>query len=96
LVDAGVPQAEYAALYRRAAGEHWRTMYLPVAALAPAAFGAELAFKALRRAAPVTRHQLRRTTWSARYDCSRAERELGWRPRVDVAEGLRRCFGAVG
>lgn len=96
LVDAGVPQAEYAALYRRAAGEHWRTIYLPVAALAPVAFGAELAFKALRRAAPVTRHQLRRTTWSARYDCSRAERELGWRPRIDVAEGLRRCFGAVG
>jgi len=95
VVDANVPQAQYAASYRDAAGEHWRACYLPANWLRPAAHAAEVAGKLLRRAAPLTRHQLERTTWSAYYDCGRAERELGWRPRVGWADGLRRTFAAV-
>lgn len=94
IVDTNVPQAEYAARYREAAGEHWRSFYVPAGLLLPAARVAELAGRALRRPAPLTRHQLQRTTWSARYDCRRAERELGWRPSVDLTEGLRRSFAA--
>jgi nucleoside-diphosphate-sugar epimerase len=43
----------------------------------------------------VTYHQVRRATQSALYDCSRAERVLGWRPMVSVAEGLRRTFASL-
>lgn len=95
VVDANIPQAEYAQRYREAAREHWRPLYIPAALLMPAARGAEIGFKLLRRASPLTRHQLRRTTWSAYYDCARAERELGWRPQVELAEGLRRSFAAT-
>jgi nucleoside-diphosphate-sugar epimerase len=95
IVDCNVPQAEYARLYREAAGEHWQPLYVPAALLLPAARLAELGFGLLRRASPLTRHQLRRTTWSAYYDCGRAERELGWQPRVALAEGLRRSFATV-
>jgi nucleoside-diphosphate-sugar epimerase len=95
VVDANVPQREYAARYRSAAGEHWYPLYLPAGPLVLLALGAELAGKLARRAAPLTRHQLYRTTWSAHYDCARAERELGWRPRVDWIEGLRRSFKAA-
>ncbi len=95
VVDTTVPHAEYARCYRRAAGQRWRAIYVPTRLLVPVAFGAELAGKVLRRTPPLTRHQLRRTTWSAYYDCARAEHELGWRPRIDLREGLRRCFAAA-
>ncbi|MBI1814322.1 MAG: NAD-dependent epimerase/dehydratase family protein [Deltaproteobacteria bacterium] len=95
VVDANVPQVEYTERYRQAAGEHWRAVYIPAAPLMPMARAAELVFRLIGRSAPLTRHQLRRTTWSAYYDCGRAERELGWRPRVDLAEGLRRAFAVV-
>jgi nucleoside-diphosphate-sugar epimerase len=92
IVDVNVPQAEYVRLYREACGERWWPAYLPAGVLMPVAGAAELAGKLLRRAAPITRHQLQRTTWSAYYDCGRAERELGWRPRAGLADGLRGCF----
>jgi nucleoside-diphosphate-sugar epimerase len=95
IVDTTVGQAEYSVLYRQAARQQWRAVYVPAALLLPLAYGVEIAARSLRRAPPLTRHQLRRTTWSARYDVTRAERELGWRPRVDVREGLRRCFDSL-
>ncbi|HVN86600.1 MAG TPA: NAD-dependent epimerase/dehydratase family protein [Candidatus Binatia bacterium] len=94
VVDANVRQAEYAAQYRRLAHQRWYPIYLPASLLMPAARVAEVVGRLTRRSAPLTRHQLRRTTWSAFYDCTRAERELGWRPRVDWVEGLRRSFNA--
>ena len=95
VVDANVPQQEYTMRYRDAAGERWRAFYVPAALLMPLARAAEVAASLARRAAPLTRHQLRRTTWSASYDRTRAERELGWRPRVDWVDGLRRSFAAA-
>ncbi|MBI4514421.1 MAG: NAD-dependent epimerase/dehydratase family protein [Deltaproteobacteria bacterium] len=95
VVDANVPHAEYARRYRQAAGQQWQAVYVPAGLLMPLARCAELASAVIRRAAPLTRHQLRRATWSAFYDCARAERELGWRPQVDLEEGLRRSFAAI-
>jgi 2-alkyl-3-oxoalkanoate reductase len=95
LVDVNVPQREYERRYRAAAGEHWRAVHVPGALLLPVARCAELAGGLLRRQPPLTRHQLRRTTWSAYYDCRRAETELGWQPQVDLADGLRRCFAVA-
>lgn len=95
IVDDNIRQADYLALYRAASGETWRAFFLPVGAVALAALAAERTLRLLRRRSPVTYHQVRRTTRSARFDCSRAERVLGWRPNVSIAEGLRRVFASL-
>lgn len=95
IVDANMPQAEYAALYRDACGESWRPMFLPVGMIAAAAWGLERALRLARRRSPVTYHQIRRATRRAYYDCSRAEHLLGWRPAVSVPEGLRSTFASL-
>jgi len=95
VVDSNVAQSELVAAYRAAAGESWRTVYLPVGLVAGAAWCAEHALRMARRRSPVTYHQIRRATDSAWYDCSRAEQLLGWRPRVELHEGLRRSFASL-
>ena len=95
IVDDNVRQADYLALYRAASGETWRSFFLPVRVVALAALLAERGLRLLRRRSPVTYHQVRRATQSALYDCSRAERVLGWRPNVSVEEGLRRAFASL-
>jgi nucleoside-diphosphate-sugar epimerase len=95
IVDDNVEQAHYLMLYRAASGETWRAFFLPVRGVALAALLAERGLRLLRRRSPVTYHQVRRATQSARYDCSRAERVLGWRPGVGVEEGLRRVFASL-
>ncbi|HVM95454.1 MAG TPA: hypothetical protein VMT89_03645, partial [Candidatus Acidoferrales bacterium] len=76
-------------------GESWRPVYLPVGLLATGAWWAERILRLARRRSPVTYHQIRRATDSAWYDCSRAEQVLGWRPRVDLNEGLRCAFASL-
>jgi nucleoside-diphosphate-sugar epimerase len=95
IVDANVPQGEYVYLYRAASGERWRPVFLPVGAVAAAAWVAERALRLARRRSPVTYHQVRRATQGALYDCNRAERVLGWRPAVGIEEGLRRTFASL-
>ncbi|MBI3782724.1 MAG: NAD-dependent epimerase/dehydratase family protein [Deltaproteobacteria bacterium] len=95
LVDENVTQAELVAAYRAASREAWRPLYLPVGLIAAAAWFVERTFGLARRRSPITYHQIRRSTDSAWYDCSRAEQILGWHPRVDLKEGLRRAFDAL-
>jgi nucleoside-diphosphate-sugar epimerase len=95
VVDENARQADYTAAYRTAARERWRPVFLPVATLKIAARVLERALGVVGRRSPVTYHQLRRATDSAWYDCTRAERVLGWRPAVSVREGLHRSFAAV-
>jgi len=57
-----------------------------------AALAAELAGKLLRRSVPVTRYRLGTIRSVPHFDCSAAERALGWRPRVGVRGGLLRTF----
>lgn len=92
LVDAHVPQAEHLRHYRRFAGERWCPVYVPASLLMPLAWSVEWGGRLVGRQPPVTRHQLRRMSWSGRYDCSRAMRELGWQPRVPFEDALRRSF----
>lgn len=95
IVDANVAQAAYTSSYRQLSGESWRAVYLPVGAVALASRVLERAFRLARRRSPITYHQVRRTTQSAHYDCSRAEQLLGWQPAVSVPEGLRRTFESL-
>ncbi len=95
VVDANVPQTELVAAYRAAAGEGWRPVFLPVRLIAAAAWGVERGCRLARRRPPVTRHQIQRATRRAFYDCSRAEQLLGWRPAVDIQEGLQRSFASL-
>lgn len=95
VVDANVPQRELTTEYRSLAGESWRPFYLPVDLVATAAWFAERILRLARRRSPVTYHQIRRATNRAWYDCSRAEQLLGWRPRIDVREGLTGAFASL-
>lgn len=94
IVDENVAQADYASLYRFISGERWRPLYLPVRAVALAAWAAERALRLARRRSPVTYHQVRRATDGAIFDCTRARDVLGWTPRVSVRQGLEACFAA--
>lgn len=96
IVDANVVQAAYVAEYRRVSGERWHPVFLPVGAVAVAALVLERALRLARRRSPITYHQVRRATLSARFDCSCAQEVLGWTPAVGVSEGLRRAFSALG
>jgi nucleoside-diphosphate-sugar epimerase len=92
IVDGDVAQDEYLAAYRRASGERWRPVFLPVGTVAVGALVIERCLRVARRRAPLTYHQVRRATDRAWYDCSRAQRVLAWRPAVGLEEGLRRTF----
>lgn len=92
IVDDNVRQSEYAKLYRSISGERWRPLFLPVNAVALAAWAAERGLGLARRRSPVTYHQVRRATDGAVFDSSRARAVLGWQPRVNVRQGLEACF----
>jgi nucleoside-diphosphate-sugar epimerase len=95
LVDDNVRQADYLPAYRRASGEQWRAVFLPVPLVAAAALVLERGLRLARRRSPITYHQVRRATDSAFYDCPRAERVLGWQPAIGLQEGLRRTFASL-
>lgn len=94
LVDPQVPLRRYVAAYRRAAAATWRPVFVPAALVIPAAGAAAALFRLAGRRPPVTPHQIRRATWSATYDCSRAATELGWRSRIGLEEGLQASLSA--
>lgn len=94
IVDVHARQADYARLYRQAAGARWHPVYAPLALLRAAVSGAERAAGMLGRRSPITRHQVERTLRSATFTTHRAHDELGWQPRVPIDEALRRTFAA--
>jgi predicted dehydrogenase/nucleoside-diphosphate-sugar epimerase len=75
-----------------AAAEGLRPLAVPAAILQSAAFGCEVLGRVLGRDVPLTRYRLRSTFARVRFDCGRAARDLGWRPRAAV---LTPAFVAV-
>lgn len=92
VVDTHAQQGDYARLYRRVRGGRWLSVYVPPRVLGTGIGLVEKAMGALGRRSPITRHQVERTLRSARFDGTRAERELGWRPRFRLEDALRRSF----
>jgi nucleoside-diphosphate-sugar epimerase len=65
---------------------------LPVPILMMVAVGLEWLGVLVKRGVPLSRYRVRSLRPLTGFDISRAERLLGWRPRVGVQEGLRRTF----
>lgn len=86
-----ITQNEYLARQRSALGKT-RIWKVPAGLLMAAGFGFELLGKALKRSAPLSRYKIRSLKPLSPFDVSAAENLLGWKPRVGVAEGLRRTF----
>jgi len=94
LIDDHVRQDDYARVFRDASGQSWRPIYIPPVLIRTAVSVVEGAARAVGRTPPMTRHQVDRTLRSARFDGSRARRELDWQPKVPVSEALQRSFEA--
>jgi nucleoside-diphosphate-sugar epimerase len=69
-----------------------RLLRLPVPILMMVAVGLEWLGVLVKRGVPLSRYRVRSLRPLTGFDISRAERLLGWRPRVGVQEGLRRTF----
>ena len=71
-----------------------KVIHLPVAILYTLAAGLEVLSKALNRSAPLSIYRVRSALARLQFDCSRAEKEIGWRPRVGIASGLQETMAA--
>ena len=69
-------------------------VHVPVAIVHGLAFGFELLSKVLNRSVPLSIYRVKSALARMRFDCSRAENELGWQPRVGVACGLQETMAA--
>ena len=71
-----------------------RVIHVPVAVVYSLALGFELLSKILSRPVPLSIYRVKSALARMKFDCSRAENELGWRPRVGVASGLQQTMAA--
>jgi predicted dehydrogenase/nucleoside-diphosphate-sugar epimerase len=71
-----------------------KVIHVPVAVAYSLALGLELLSKILRRPVPLSIYRVRSALARMKFDCSRAENDLGWRPRVGVASGLQETMAA--
>lgn len=92
VIDGLVTQGEYLDALQAAGLEMVPPAFLSPGWLMPTALGCEILSRAIKRQLPLSRYRLRRATESLRYDTTAAREELGWTPRIDLAEGLRRTI----
>src|SRR6476646_1397411 len=69
-------------------------MHVPVAIVYSLALGFEGLSKVLNRSVPLSIYRVKSALARMRFDCSRAENELGWQPRVGVTCGLQETMAA--
>jgi nucleoside-diphosphate-sugar epimerase len=58
------------------------------------ALGFEVLSKVLKRAAPLSIYRVKSALARMKFDCSRAENEIAWQPRVGIASGLQETMAA--
>ena len=92
LVDpAVVTQREFVQIVR-GAKPNIKVSYVPKFVLMTAAVGIEALGRLLKRNVPLSRYRIRSIRPLPNADQTAAQEQLGWTPRVGVAEGLRRTF----
>jgi nucleoside-diphosphate-sugar epimerase len=58
------------------------------------ALGFEVLSKVLNRPVPLSIYRVKSALARVQFDCGRAEKELGWQPRVGVSSGLQETMAA--
>jgi predicted dehydrogenase/nucleoside-diphosphate-sugar epimerase len=71
-----------------------KVIRVPLAVVYSLALGFEVLSKILKRPVPLSIYRVKSALARMKFDCTRAETELGWRPRVGVASGLQETMAA--
>jgi nucleoside-diphosphate-sugar epimerase len=71
-----------------------KVVHVPVAALYGLAAGLEIVSKVLKRSVPLSIYRVKSALALMQFDCSRAEKEIGWQPHVGIAFGLEETMAA--
>jgi 2-alkyl-3-oxoalkanoate reductase len=71
-----------------------RVVHVPLAVVYSLALGFEVLSKILKRPVPLSIYRVKSALARMKFDCTRAEKELGWQPRVGVASGLQETMAA--
>jgi len=71
-----------------------KILHLPMPILYSLALGFEVLSKLLKRPVPLSIYRVKSAMARMRFDCSRAENELGWQPLVGIASGLQQTMAA--
>jgi predicted dehydrogenase/nucleoside-diphosphate-sugar epimerase len=71
-----------------------KVIHVPVAVLYSLAAGLEILSRVLNRPVPLSIYRLKSALAHMQFDCSRAEKEIGWQPRVGIASGLQETMAA--
>jgi nucleoside-diphosphate-sugar epimerase len=58
------------------------------------AIALEVLSKVLRRSVPLSIYRVKSALARMQFDCSRAEKEIGWQPHVGIAFGLEETMAA--
>jgi predicted dehydrogenase/nucleoside-diphosphate-sugar epimerase len=74
--------------------EKAKVIHVPLAVVYSLALGFELLSKVLNRPVPLSIYRVKSALARMKFDCTRAENELGWQPRVGVASGLQETMAA--
>jgi nucleoside-diphosphate-sugar epimerase len=90
--DDGLTQRDYLALLRQTANGRPRVLRLPRAAYYALGLVSEIAASARGKEPTTNRYRIRTRLARVRFDCSKAQRMLRWRPRIPLREGLTRAF----
>jgi predicted dehydrogenase/nucleoside-diphosphate-sugar epimerase len=71
-----------------------KVVHVPVVILYALAAGLEALSSVLKRAVPLSIYRVKSALARLQFDCSRAEKEIGWQPRVGITSGLQETMAA--
>ncbi|MFT4570791.1 MAG: nucleoside-diphosphate-sugar epimerase [Hyphomicrobiaceae bacterium] len=87
--DPEMTQREYFRRLSEARGTKLRVLFIPVALFTPAVKAVDMLHRLVKRRPWTIAYQLLRSELDARYPTDRAQEKLGWKPALEVTEGLR-------
>jgi nucleoside-diphosphate-sugar epimerase/predicted dehydrogenase len=90
--SANCDQEEVARTLREITGGRIRPLFAPYPLVWTAMLGMDLLSLVRHQKLGTARYRLQRTLAPMRFECTAARKDLGWRPRVALAEGLARVL----